>query len=139
MGETELVFVDTNIFLEVALEDAKSEYCELFLRKLARQELSAITSDFVLYSCLIQIEKRYKNPKIIRDFILSINELKGLTIIRPSFEEIYGAIAIAEKYKLDFDDSFVVACMIINGTKTLISLDKDFDNVKEIARKEPTL
>ena len=43
------------------------------------------------------------------------------------------------KYKLDFDDSFVVACMIINGTKTLISLDKDFDNVKEIARKEPTL
>lgn len=137
MGETELVFVDTNIFLEVALEDAKNDQCELFLRRLARQEISAITSDFVLYSCLIQIERRYKNPKVIRDFFLSINELKGLTIVRPSFKEMYGAVAVAEKYKLDFDDSFVVACMILNGVTTLISLDKDFDRVKEIIRKEP--
>ena len=139
MGETELVFVDANIFLEVALEDAKSVSCEFFLRQLARQEITAVTSDFILYTCLIQLEKNYKGTQRVQNFILSMHELKGLTIVRPQLEEMCAATQISEKYKLDFDDAFVVATMLRRGIKTLISLDKDFDRVKEIVRKEPIL
>ena len=135
MGE--IVFIDANIFLEVFLEDAHAIHCEELLRQIGHRELSAKTSDFILYTCLLQLQHKAKSAEALKHFLLFINTLPGLEIIRPSLKEIYEAANITERYKLDFDDSLVVSCMISNNIKTLISFDKDFDKVNVITRTEP--
>ncbi len=136
MGKEEIVFIDANIFLELILNDKKADICEIFLRKVENGEITAETSDFILYTCLIKIEDKLKSKQPMQKFISSINEL-GLDIIRPSLKEIDEAIKISEKHKLDFDDSLVVSCMVNNNIKKLISFDGDFDKVKIIKRIEP--
>lgn len=136
MGEAELVFIDANIFLEVLLQDKKNEECKKFLSRVVSGEVQAITSDFIVYTCMIQLEQK-NTLKSMSEMVLFMNECAGLRVIRPSVQEINKAIMIAEKYKLDFDDAFVVACMLHSNITTLISLDKDFDKVPLIKRKEP--
>jgi len=70
-------------------------------------------------------------------FILFLNEIKGLMIMKPSISEIYNSLILAKKYKLNFDDSLVVSIMLRYNMKKLISFDKHFDKVKIINREEP--
>ena len=139
MDTEKVVFIDANIFLEVILDDEKSTSCETFLKKVLNQEILAKTSDFIIYTCLLQIQQKLKSRELMNRFILFINELKGLEIIRPSLKEMYNAAKISEKHNLDFDDSLVISRIIANDIKTLISFDKHFDKIKSIDRKEPNL
>lgn len=137
MGEEEIVFIDANIFLESALKDRNYQNCGAFINLIKDRKIKAVTSDFILYTCLLQIELKLKSVEFIKDFIISINSLEGLQIIRPSLTDMYNSVKISAEYKLDFDDSLVVSCMQSNSIKTLISFDKDFDKIKIIKRKEP--
>mgnify|MGYP001603163420 CR=1 FL=1 len=49
-------------------------------------------------------------------------------------DDLYNAVQLAEKERLDFDDRLVVACMRNYGIKELASLDKHFDKIKSIKR-----
>ena len=137
MDQREVVFIDANIFLEVMLNDEKSTSCELFLNKIKKQEITAATSDFLIYASLLQIQYKLKSIKVMQNFLIFVNSLNGLDIIRPSLKEMDDAIRFSEKYTLDFDDAFIVSCMINNNIKTLISFDTDFDKVPLIKRQEP--
>ncbi len=132
-----LVFIDANIFLEFFLGDAHADVAEIFLKRVRDKEVSAVTSDFIIYTCLLQIQRKVKKVHVMREFILFVNQLDGLTLLRPSLEEIYDAIKMSDTYQLDFDDSLVVSCMRANNIKTLISLDTDFDKVSVIKRISP--
>ncbi|MBI5066219.1 type II toxin-antitoxin system VapC family toxin [Candidatus Woesearchaeota archaeon] len=137
MGEGEIVFIDANIFLELFLGDIKANICADFLKQV-KNGVRAMTSDFVIYSCIIQLERKVKLPEVIEKFILFIGELtNNLDILRPSFQEMLTALTISKKYNLDFDDGFIVSCMLDNGINTLVSLDKHFDEVEGILRVEP--
>ena len=132
MGEE--VFIDANIFLEIFLKDSKSEECKKFLKSLQEEDVISITSDFIIYSCIINVQNNLKNAESVKNSIVFFNNLSNLRIIRPSFDEFYSAVGIINSYKLDFDDSLVVACMRNYGIKELASLDKHFDKVKGIER-----
>ncbi|MBI4154473.1 type II toxin-antitoxin system VapC family toxin [Candidatus Woesearchaeota archaeon] len=136
MGGTRLVFIDANIFLELMFDDEKADNCEDYLRKIKDEYIRAKTSDFVLYSCLLQIRQKLKSTEQMKKFLFLLNEL-NFEIIRPSLKEVYNALNFSEKYKLDFDDSLIVSCMISNNIKTLISFDKHFDKINLIGREEP--
>lgn len=130
----EVVFIDANIFLEILLKDKKSEPCKSFLRLLESRGITAITSDFIIYTCFIQIERNLKGSKSIKEAILFFNSLGNLRVLRPVIDDFYMAAEIMDAYKLDFDDSLVVACMKTNGIAKLTSLDKHFDKVKGLQR-----
>lgn len=132
-----MLFVDTNIFLEVEFRDAKWKECFDFLTKVAKGETNALTSDFVVYSSIIQIEVKTNSSTKIEGFIKSLLMYNGLEIFHPTGKELTDSSAFMKKYKLDFDDALVVVCMIANNIKTLVSFDSDFDKVKEIERIEP--
>ncbi len=136
MGERRLVFIDANIFLELMFDDKKADSCEEYLAKIKDRIIEAKTSDFVIYGCLLQIQQKVKSTEAMKRFLSLIEEL-NLSIIRPSLKEAYDALNFSEQYKLDFDDSLVVSCMISENIKTLISLDKHFDKVNLIKRDEP--
>jgi len=61
-------FIDANIFLEIFFDDYKAEECERFLKSLETNDEIGITTDFLVYACLIGIENRFKdyisNPKL---------------------------------------------------------------------------
>ena len=65
MGEREVVFIDANIFLEFILEDEKSEKCDILLKNIKTNEINAMTSDFIVYTCLIQIQNKLKNIEML--------------------------------------------------------------------------
>ena len=62
-------FVDANIFLELMLDDKKADICESFFEKIKNEETSFYTSDFIIYTCLLQIEQKIKSLKIMEDEI----------------------------------------------------------------------
>lgn len=125
------MFIDANIFLEIALKDSKYEECEEFLKNLVKSKKMFFTSDFLLYSCLLIIHQKLNSIQAQKDFLVFINSIK-ITILRPSLKGMYNALEIMEKYKLDFDDALVISCMRSYDIKNLISYDKDFEKVKEL-------
>lgn len=130
----EVIFVDANIFLEIFLQDSKAEKCKTFLRSAQEQKRQMVTTDFIVYSCLILVQKQVKNTKLLRNTILFFHSLPNLLIVRPSPDEWYDAIEIMERYTLDFDDSLVIASMQRNNIKKLLSMDKHFDKIKDIQK-----
>ena len=47
-----IIFIDANIFLEVALGDKKTKECKKLLNNVNDGQSQAYTSDFIIYSCL---------------------------------------------------------------------------------------
>lgn len=131
-----MFFIDANIFLEVELADERSDECKELFSKIYKNQTKVMTSDFVVYTCLLQIENKSSIDKM-RNFIIFLDNMSGIEIHSPTYETIYIAFEIMKKYKLDFDDARVVAIMTALGIKELVSFDKHFDKVKEIKRLEP--
>lgn len=129
-------FVDANIFLEISLKDKRSEECKSFLLK-SRKEINIVTSDFIIYSCVLRSQTKEKPLEGVRGFFNFISEFYEMEILRPSLTVMMKSKEFMKKYSLDFDDALVVACMIENKIKQLVSFDEDFDKVKEIERLEP--
>ncbi len=139
MGKEKLMkmfFLDANIFLEVELGDTRSEECKKLFSEIYKQGIRATTSDFIVYTCLLQIENK-SSVNDMRDFIVFLDNMTNIEIHSPSYKTIYNAIDLMEKYKLDFEDALVVAIMTALNISELISFDKHFDKVKELKRLEP--
>ena len=134
MGEE--VFIDANIFLEIFFDDSKADECEKFLKSLETSGIIGFTSDFLIYTCIIAIENRFKDYKKVENALIFFRSYSSLRIMVPSFDELHYAIKITSAEKLDFDDSLVVACMKSYGIEKLASLDRHFDKVKGIKRIE---
>lgn len=130
-------FIDTNIFLEVEFKDSKWIECKDLLLKIENSEIEALTSDFIIYSGILEIQSKASSIARIRNFITGISKLSGLIIYQAVFNDLLIAANLMEKNNLDFDDALVVASMKANKIKGLISFDRDFDKVKEISRIEP--
>ncbi len=128
------IFVDANIFLEIFLKDSKAEECKAFLKSLQEQNRQALTTDFIMYSCILQVQNKLKNTNFIKNVVIFFNSYSNLKVIMPTIEDIFDAVETIEKEKLDFDDSLVVACMKSNDITELASLDKHFDKIKGIKR-----
>lgn len=132
----EVVFIDANVFLEFFLDDTHAQEAQSFLEKVRDKEVTASTSDFLVYTCLLQIQYKLKSTSLMKDFILFIHTL-GISLSQPSSSTILQAIDIMKSDALDFDDSLIVACMMNSGIKTLVSFDTDFDKVSMVQRKMP--
>jgi len=133
----QIVFIDANIFLEIILKDKKNEECKKFLKRIIDGEILGITSDFIVFTCLLQIQHKTKDLNKMKDFIIFINSIFGLKIMKSSLSNLIKTINFMQEYKLDFDDALVISCMRSNNINKLISLDKDFDKVRFIKREEP--
>lgn len=133
---SKMFFIDTNIFLEIELEDKRKEDCEILFRKILNEKEKGLVSDFIVYSILIELTEK-STLKKAREFLNFLDIMKNIEIFIPDKETLFSAMKFVEKYKLDFDDALVVSCMISNKIKKLVSFDKDFDRVKEIERIEP--
>ncbi len=125
----EKYLIDTNIFLEILLQQEKKEACKQYLNKnIGRLYIS----DFSLHSIGVILFKLGKNDdfKLFVDDILPTIQL--VTLPHNSYKMLP---EIAEKFKLDFDDSYQTS--IAKAYKlTITTLDKDFRKVSKEQKVE---
>lgn len=122
---------DTNIFLEVLLEQDKANDVQSFLQNI---DLSTIyITDLSLHSIGIILYK-LKNFALFNSFLEDII-VDGIGILSLPPEDIKTLDLTAQKFNLDFDDAYQYA-VATKYELQLISFDKDFDQT-DIRRKEP--
>jgi predicted nucleic acid-binding protein len=118
---------DTNIFLEILLDQEKKEDSKALLSQNAGQ---IFFSDFSLHSIgLILIRQNKFNvfDKFLKDI------LPHATILSLPAEKYIELNKLAKKYKLDFDDSYQT-CIALEYELDLVTMDSDFNAVKDILK-----
>ena len=131
------MLIDSNIFLELFLEQQKKDACRLFLNKTINGEINAIISNFTIDSVLLVMFRHGSALEKMRDFLHKVISSKGLSIYSITSSDRLRALQLIENYKLDYEDAIVLQSAISAGHGEILSFDKDFDKIKEIKRIEP--
>ena len=126
------LLLDTNIFLEVILDQERANEARTLLSEIEGHEF--FISDYSLHSIGLLLFRRGKHEvfrQCLRDMILGV----GVAVIALSAQEMESLIEAAQKFNLDFDDAYQYAVAERYGL-TIVSFDSDFDRT-ERGRKTP--
>jgi len=133
----DIYFLDSNIFLELELDQKDADECEKLLNNIKEGLIKAITTCFHIDSILIIMENYDKKPYELRIFVSSLFGYNGLKIYYLSLIDRINAIKYMEEFNLNFDDALSYSIMKKFNISKIISYDKHFDNLKDIMRLEP--
>lgn len=115
--------VDTNVFLEILLDQPASAKCKFFLDN---DPGANWISDFSLHSIGVLLFRKQR-PELFQEFIADVlPELTILTLSSAGYREV---IAAREKFGLDFDDAYQF-CIAQESGLAIATQDKDFERVK---------
>jgi predicted nucleic acid-binding protein len=126
------LLLDTNIFLEIILEQDKTEDAKALLESAGENEL--FISDYSLHSIGLLLFRR-KQHDIFQKFILDITVNAAVTVLSASVDDMDVIVTASRRHNLDFDDAYQYGLAEKNGL-TLVSFDSDFDRT-ERGRKTP--
>jgi len=124
--------VDTNVWLERLLDQARAEEVRKFLERQPAKLLHL--TDFALHSIgLITI--RLGKGGLFRQFLRDAFLEESVGIIRLDPEDLALVAKRVEDFRLDFDDAYQYVAAE-KGNLTIVSFDKDFDRTSK-GRKTP--
>ncbi|MCL0067205.1 PIN domain-containing protein [Thermodesulfovibrionales bacterium] len=126
------LLLDTNIFLEVILEQERVGEVQSLLSAIEEHEF--FLSDYSLHSIGLLLFRR-RQHEVFRQFLIDMFLEAGVAIIALSAWEMDGVIQVAKRFSLDFDDAYQYAVAERYGL-TIISFDSDFDRT-ERSRRTP--
>ena len=121
--------IDTNVFLEILLNQEKKELC----KKCLTDRFGEIAiSDFSLHSVGV-ILFRNKKFELFNSFVNDVlSQIEILTLRNKQYLEIS---QIAKKFNLDFDDAYQVTIASVRNL-IIITMDKDFEKVGDFYKIE---
>lgn len=117
-----MFLIDTNIFLEILLNQEKKEICKQFLNSnLGKLYLS----DFSLHSIGVILLRDNKSA-LFKLFIEDINfKIEVLSLPNSEFVKL---VENADFFKLDFDDAYQLTISQMFNLK-IVTMDKDFKRI----------
>ncbi len=121
--------IDTNVFLEILLDQDKKELCKKCLTD--RLEKIAI-SDFSLHSVGV-ILFRNKKFELFNSFVNDV--LPQIEILTLQYKQYPEISKIANQFKLDFDDAYQLTIASVKNL-IIITMDKDFEKVRDFNKIE---
>lgn len=124
--------VDTNIILEVVLDQEKSEEAKSFLMKFDENQF--YITDFSLHSIGLLLFQRNQH-KVFEQIYDDMIKGAGLLVLSLKLEEIKTFVQESMRFDLDFDDAYQYFLAKTNDL-TIVSFDKDFDRT-DLVRKTP--
>ncbi len=127
-----MYLVDTNVWLERLLDQAKSEEVGQFLDHFPSDRL-AIT-DFAFHSIGVALSRLEQKGTLLR-FVQDVFVDGGVDLVRLGPEDTQQLLGAMEQFNLDFDDAYQYTAAEKHGL-ILVSLDSDFDRT-ERGRKTP--
>jgi predicted nucleic acid-binding protein len=118
-----MYLLDTNIWLERLLDQARSAEVDRFLAEVPADQL--LMSDFTLHTIgiiLDRLDSRAVFPGFVDDLFLH----GGVTLASVEPEAMERLVALMDRFNLDFDDAYqyVVA---EQANAVIVSFDSDFD------------
>lgn len=139
MGESELYFIDTNIFLRtLVLENPQiTRESAAVLMLIKNGAIKAYTNDLVIAEINWVLRQVYLTSKEQRiKSIKGIIKLKNLKIVTET--DFLLGLNLYEQYNIKFIDALIATNRLIQKRQAIIvSYDKDFDKIKGIKRLEP--
>ncbi len=130
-------FIDTSIFLEIELNQERKEEAKEFLKKVWKNEIKALTTDFNIDSTVIMMQNKKAKLDDIKKFLINMAILEGLTIYEINLVDRVLTTKMMEKNKLRYDDALNYFTMKSLGLKEIVSFDPDYDKLPDIKRIEP--
>jgi len=127
-----MLLLDTNIWLELLLEQEKADQVRRLLE--AEEAWRLALTDFSLHSVGVVLT-RVKKDGLFLDFLSDTLEDSAVRVIRLDTEGIKEVAEVCRKFGLDFDDAY----QYVAASKydlTLVSFDSDFDRT-ERGRRTP--
>ena len=126
------LLIDTNIYLEVLLGQAKSAEAQSLLAAVEGREF--YISDFSLHSIGVFLFRRNQHD-ILKEFLADMIGLTGTIVISLDVSDMELIIESARSFRLDFDDAYQYA-LAEKHDLIIVSFDSDFDRTKR-GRKSP--
>ncbi|MEA3345778.1 MAG: PIN domain-containing protein [Chloroflexota bacterium] len=126
------LLIDTNIFLEVLLEQDRAQETRRMLSKTDRHEF--FISDFSLHSIGLLLFRRHQQ-EVFRIFMSDMFRKAGVVTLALSPGELEAVIQAAQQFNLDFDDAYQYVVAEKRGLQ-VVSFDSDFGRT-ERGRRTP--
>jgi len=126
--------LDTNIFLELLLDQEKAKECYLLISKVADGKIKCFISNFTLHSIEVLMYRKEK-LKELKEFLVTLKNFKGLKIYFTDINEEIELLKASDRFNLDIDDAFQYYIAKRNCLQ-IVSFDKHFDKT-DIKRIEP--
>jgi predicted nucleic acid-binding protein len=120
-----MYLLDTNIFLEILLDQEKSSECKKFLLS---NENQILISDFSLHSIGVSLF-RYTKTKVFNSFLEDvISKIRVLNLPTSEYKQMVSSI---NKLKMDFDDLYQYQIAKYFELK-VVTMDSDFKQIKDL-------
>lgn len=120
-----MYLVDTNIFLEILLQQKRSQDCKDFLHN-NTGELNL--TDFSIHSIGVILFRENEDNLFSKFLTDTLPKVHLISLPKSQYKEV---IQNRKKLKLDFDDAYQYSVCKHYGFK-LTTMDQDFKNVKDI-------
>jgi len=133
-------FLDTNVFIRYLTGDNpdQSGRSLALIQKVETGDIQVTTCEGVLVEIVQVLSSRqlYNRPRSsIASTLSDIVRLRGLRL--PNKVAYLRALEIYASTNLDFVDALAVAHMGREGIQTIVSFDRHFDRLPQVARREP--
>lgn len=127
-----MYLVDTNVWLERLLGQARSEEVGDFLSRTPSEHL--FMTDFALHSLGVVLS-RLNRGEVLLCFIQDVFIEGAVSIISLEPKDMEAVVSVMQRFKLDFDDAYHYVAAEQRGL-TIVSFDADFDRTEK-GRKTP--
>ena len=131
-----MLLIDTNIFLEIILEQKQADECQAVLDKIFTQHLPALITHYSIHS-IAAILSHKKKEHAFADFIESLERMPSVHVYATTPQEEKLIAKKCRELKLDFDDALQYWAAQTGGCESILSLDSDFDQT-DLPRMTPT-
>ncbi|MFB6158838.1 MAG: type II toxin-antitoxin system VapC family toxin [Candidatus Nanohalobium sp.] len=128
-----MYLIDTNVFLELLLDQEKADECEKLLGKILEGRVNAAATEFTIHSVQGTLAD---NPETIKRFLESVNSTINIQILETEMEEEIIISQYSKESSLCFDDALQYTVAQRENIEKIISYDTDFDNT-DLKRVEP--
>ncbi|SRR5258706_1506484 len=115
--------VDTNIFLEIILDQAQAQSAKEFLSR--AEDYDLYISDYSLHSIGLILFRR-KKYDVFQEFLDDMLIRGNVAVVSLPVDKLMTVGTAAKKYNLDFDDAYQYA-IAENQDLAIVSFDADFD------------
>lgn len=126
--------IDTNVWLELLLDQEKSEIVSRFFDNVPIDQL--FVSDFAIHSIGV-ILSRFKKFDVLSKFIEDLFVNGQIEQLSLDYSDLLALVDNMQRMNLDFDDSYQYT-IAQKYDLTIITFDKDFDakGIKKITPEE---
>jgi len=121
------LLVDTNLFIEVLLNQVSAGEARTFLENRKGHDL--FVTDFALHSIGLLLFRQNQH-QVFRQFLQDVMGAVGIGMVSLTAREMDSLVGLAARFNLDFDDAYQYSAAIRHGLK-IVSFDADFDRTTE--------